>query len=478
MTATPGTIPALTQYQAGALPVVGTEAIEIVNTTNATAAASYYMLLTDVVGKMPSALPQANPAAGDYFAFFQVSSGLPKMTPLANFGVPSGNVAAGGTVGQVYTKNSGTNFDASWTTVLPALTITNLTATTGTIATLVTGTATIGTSVVTNLTVTNLTATSATVPTLVAGTATITTSVVTNETVTNLTVTTQTVTTLHATNITASVATAANLFVTTGTATGMAVTNLTAQNATVLGNIIVAGSATLGAPLAVTQGGLATTSLGTVAVLIGGANATAAVSTVPATTAGMVLTSNGSTSAPSWFGSMVLLNTLTPSGVASTTDTTSLTSRYRDYMIMFENVCPATNTTVLQMTVATTGASFVSGGYISTNTIYVNGVAVNDTSTTAILLSGIRATTAVATTTQVGVSGAIFVANPAGTNSMKQFNGNLSYQTTFSTTLGTTSLGSIEMTGMFNSSAAVVGLAFGFSAGNIATGVIKIWGMV
>lgn len=117
MVATPGTIPALTQYQPDALPVVGTEAVEIVNTTNATAAASYFMLLTDIVGKMPSVIAQATPTANDRFAFTQMSTALPKSCTLGNLGVPFGNVATGGSTGQIYNKNSGTNFDAGWSSI-------------------------------------------------------------------------------------------------------------------------------------------------------------------------------------------------------------------------------------------------------------------------------------------------------------------------------------------------------------------------
>lgn len=480
MTAAPGTIPALTPYQPGALALTGQEAIEIVNTTNATAAASFSMLLTDVVGKVPSVLPQANPSTNDFIAFTQASTGLPKGTRVGNLAIAAGNVAVGGSVGEIYTKNSGTNFDASWTTVLPALSVSAFTATGISCTTLTAGAANIPSLVVSTATIAAAVIADDTVTYLSAGTAIISTAVITHAIVANLDVTTETVTTLNATNLTVSVASVANLFVTTATAAGLAVTSLTATNATVLGNIIVAGSATLGAPLTVPNGGLGTSNLGTVAVLIGGANNTAPVSTVPATTAGMVLTSNGSTSAPSWFGSMVLLNTLTPSGVASTTDTTSLTSRYRDYMIMFENVCPSTNTTVLQLSIATTGSAFFTGGYVSQLNVTVGGTLVNETSTTIVLLSGLRATTSVATATAAGVSGYLMLQNPAGTNLFKQFEGKVAYQATNGAgALSTSNLAITAIGGMYAASTApIVGVAFGFSSGNIATGTIKIWGMV
>jgi hypothetical protein len=102
--------------------VSGQEAVEIVNTTNVTTAASFRMLLTDVVGKMPSVLPVATPQANDMFAFTQVSSGLPRAGQIAGLSLAAGNVATGGVAGQFYIKNTSTNYDASWTSALGTVT--------------------------------------------------------------------------------------------------------------------------------------------------------------------------------------------------------------------------------------------------------------------------------------------------------------------------------------------------------------------
>jgi len=144
MVATPGTIPALPQYQPGALHLAGTEAVEIVNSTVATAAASYFMFLTDVCGKVPSVLPGAVPSLSDRFALFQAATGLPISAALSDLAIPQGNVVVGGTAGQVYVKNSATNFDAGWTTSINFLQL---------------QTASVGTCFATNGVVTNLTVT-------------------------------------------------------------------------------------------------------------------------------------------------------------------------------------------------------------------------------------------------------------------------------------------------------------------------------
>jgi hypothetical protein len=76
-TPAPGTIPALPPYQPAALPITGLEAVEIVSSLTATSAASFSMLITDLVGKAPSALPGNAPVATDVVAFWQKSTGLP-----------------------------------------------------------------------------------------------------------------------------------------------------------------------------------------------------------------------------------------------------------------------------------------------------------------------------------------------------------------------------------------------------------------
>jgi hypothetical protein len=116
-TPTPGTIPALPQYQPGALPLAGTEILEIASSANATAAASYFINLLDLVGKAPSAMAGANPTSQDLLAFYQKSSGLYFSSPVGNLAIPSGNLPVAGGTGQILAKNSPTNFDASWDSI-------------------------------------------------------------------------------------------------------------------------------------------------------------------------------------------------------------------------------------------------------------------------------------------------------------------------------------------------------------------------
>lgn len=198
---------------------------------------------------------------------------------------------------------------------------------------------------------------------------------------------------------------------------------------------------------------------------------------LPAGGTGQVLKTGGANNNPSWVGGLVLLNTLTPNGVASTNDTSSFSSSFSNYMIVFENVCPAVNTSTFQLTVATSGSNFISGAYFSQVNGFIanNGNLVTDYSTTVILLSGSRATTAVASSSVSGVCGNLFMQNSEGSNVKKQINGNISYEAPGG--LSTSSFGGIEVSALFNSTSAITGLNFSFDAGNIATGIIKIYGM-
>jgi hypothetical protein len=122
MPAAPGTIPALPRYQPDALPLAGTEVLEIAsNYTAYTAAVSGAMPLQDVVGKTPSIMSTAVPVAGDMVAFYQLSSGLPRACSVANLGVPAGNIPSGGSTHQVLAKNSATNFDTGWYSTISLL---------------------------------------------------------------------------------------------------------------------------------------------------------------------------------------------------------------------------------------------------------------------------------------------------------------------------------------------------------------------
>ena len=113
-TPTPGTFPSFPPYQPGALQYTGSEIFLLVTSATATAAATYYDLVTNMVGKVPGVLPNASPAASDLITFLQAASGLPMATQVGNLGVQAGNLPIGGGTGQLLAKSSATNFIATW----------------------------------------------------------------------------------------------------------------------------------------------------------------------------------------------------------------------------------------------------------------------------------------------------------------------------------------------------------------------------
>ncbi len=172
-------------------------------------------------------------------------------------------------------------------------------------------------------------------------------------------------------------------------------------------------------------------------------------------------------------GGMMLLNTLSPNNVASTTDTTSLTSVFRNYMITFENVAPVTQTTTLAILIATSGSNFVGGG------VYLSAVSSNllaETNTTFIALSGLSATTSMQTSALYGLSGAVQIFNPSSSVARKRIVGQTSWQAPGAISTATLAIGNIAA--LFDgSNNPVTGISVLFASGNIQTGTIKIYGL-
>ena len=166
--------------------------------------------------------------------------------------------------------------------------------------------------------------------------------------------------------------------------------------------------------------------------------------------------------------SKVLLATYTPSGVASQSDTTSLTGTYSEYEIDIEVLIPSSGAGVqLLMQVYSGGLQTSSYTYEqlygSTNSPGAFGGA----SASAIPL--VPANT-VPNTTGTGVSCRIFVSNPAGSGSYKVFNDTCQI---LNVSQALTYVGGGVWYGGTN---AVTGISLAFSSGNIASGTIKIYG--
>lgn len=266
----------------------------------------------------------------------------------------------------------------------------------------------------------------------------------------------------------AAVSTAGNILIDQGTAAnptfrvvGGDLTMSTAGTATIATNVVSYAKIQQGTGLAVL--GFATT-------------AASNITTVVASAANQVLGVNSQgTGLAFGLPAQVLLNTLSPNGVATIGDTTSFTTTFASYLLTFHGVIPSNVTAQLQVQVATTGTSFLTSGYTSSVSLVsfgISTVAIDSGSNTAVMLSGTRATTCVSSTAGVGVNGFVRVMNPAGSTAVKMWIGELAYYNN-----GAANTVIATPYGFLNSTAALSGFQIAFSPGNIATGTIKVYGL-
>lgn len=168
---------------------------------------------------------------------------------------------------------------------------------------------------------------------------------------------------------------------------------------------------------------------------------------------------------PSAVSVPVLLNTLTASNSATLNDTTSLTSSYSVYEIVFENLIPATTGVTAEFQVHSGGA-FQSTSYVTNCYTQSAGAIVTFSSTSFIPLCNATSQTNVGP----GITGTIRITAPSASSLhpiMGQVTYNIAGPAIFPTIIG----------GFWNSAAVVDGFQFLFSTGNITSGVIKIYGI-
>jgi hypothetical protein len=166
---------------------------------------------------------------------------------------------------------------------------------------------------------------------------------------------------------------------------------------------------------------------------------------------------------------MVLLNTLIASSSASLSDTTSLTSAYSRYLIVFENLIPSATSAQMQMLLQV-GGVFQTSGYQAVNQSVNNGSGGGRDNETAFIPLSNSATTAVPNS-GFGYCGEANIITPSNASIQKAVYGTgTQYQSGAGVYTGTFA-GSFVTT-----TAAVTGFEVLFSTGNIASGVIKIYG--
>jgi hypothetical protein len=163
---------------------------------------------------------------------------------------------------------------------------------------------------------------------------------------------------------------------------------------------------------------------------------------------------------------MVLLNTLTASGSANLQDTTSLTSSFGNYELIFQNLVPVTAATQFQC-LEQNGGTFQTTGYLSQILISATAVA-NSLPTTA----WFSTENTVGNNSFAGVSGRITIHGPVSTSGNSKYaEGQFAFENATAQEIN-------MVAGFYNGSTGpATGFQCKFSSGNIASGVIKIYGI-
>ena len=120
-------------------------------------------------------------------------------------------------------------------------------------------------------------------------------------------------------------------------------------------------------PVGVTNGGTGAATFAADGVLYG--NTTSAIGATAVGTAGQVLTSNGAGNAPTFTdrGRWVKLSTATPSGAASVAFTSLISSTYKTYVLVFDDILTAAGSNMGLTLSSDNGVSYVTTNYASGN---------------------------------------------------------------------------------------------------------------
>jgi len=169
-------------------------------------------------------------------------------------------------------------------------------------------------------------------------------------------------------------------------------------------------------------------------------------------------------------GAMVNLATLTASNSASLSDTTHITNTYTSYLLVFQNIVPATNEKILQLQIHSGGA-FKATGYLSNNTVLISNTSSGGTSTTYIPISlPADANAASLANAAPGFSGNAIITTPSA-NALCMIYVNGGYLN------GNGSLTNSASSGYWNTAGVVDGFQVLMDSGNITSGSIIIYGI-
>ena len=180
--------------------------------------------------------------------------------------------------------------------------------------------------------------------------------------------------------------------------------------------------------------------------------------------------SGGASADPSFIGGcQVLLNTLTAANSATLSDTTSFTSTYTSYMLVFSNLVAGTNNTSAELQLHSNG-SFQTTSYLT------SGIAPNASSSSSFVAPTtyipLSATTAMGTALP-GINGVARIFNASGTSGPKivtmqmGLGGGATARSTLFMDPDSGTVATLQLT-VFS---------FCYPAGNITSGTIEVYGI-
>jgi len=191
-------------------------------------------------------------------------------------------------------------------------------------------------------------------------------------------------------------------------------------------------------------------------------------------TNGQVLTSSGTSSAPTWAtpsaGALVLLSTVTASSSATVDVETTFDSTYDAYMLVVSGAKPATNSVSLYARMKIGGVYLTTSTYISTGGY--TSLAGNQETTLATeitLVSTVWGNDAASSCDVV-----MYIFNPSSTAFKKQ----IRYEaTSLRIDTGATQVQTRSGVGSNDNTGALTGIRFFASSGNIAEGKFRLYGI-